>query len=242
MSHEQNPYQVYGASSRTVAHAGVDERADFIRKTYVHLGGAVAAFIGLEWAWMQMSGIENLAMKMVSGWNWLIVIGAFMLVSYVADKWASSAINLRTQYAGLSLYVVAQSIIFIPMIYMALRYDPTGAKIIIPAAVTTLSMFAVLTAIVFFTARDFSFLRPALMMGGFAAMGLIVVSMFMPFNLGIFFIAAMVVLMCGYILYHTSNVLHHYRPGQHVAASLALFAAVALLFWYILLLFMRLRD
>ena len=36
------------------------------------------------------------------------------------------------------------------------------------------------------------------------------------------------------VLYTTSNVLHEYRIGQHVAASLALFASVALLFWYIL--------
>jgi FtsH-binding integral membrane protein len=29
-------------------------------------------------------------------------------------------------------------------------------------------------------------------------------------------------------------VLHHYRTDQYVAASLALFASVAILFWYIL--------
>jgi FtsH-binding integral membrane protein len=56
------------------------------------------------------------------------------------------------------------------------------------------------------------------------------------------FIYAMIALACGYILYHTSNVLHHYRIGQHVAAALALFAAVALLFWYIVQLFMSRRD
>ena len=38
----------------------------------------------------------------------------------------------------------------------------------------------------------------------------------------------------GAILYDTSNVLHHYRTEQYVAAALALFASVALLFWYIL--------
>ena len=52
--------------------------------------------------------------------------------------------------------------------------------------------------------------------------------------LGPIFSVAMVALACGYILYDTSNVLHHYRIGQHVAASLALFASLALLFWYIL--------
>jgi FtsH-binding integral membrane protein len=36
--------------------------------------------------------------------------------------------------------------------------------------------------------------------------------------------------------------MHEYRVGQHVAASLALFASVALLFWYILQLLMSSRD
>ena len=52
----------------------------------------------------------------------------------------------------------------------------------------------------------------------------------------------MIALACGFILYDTSNVLHHYRIGQHVAASLALFASVALLFWYVLQLLMYLQG
>jgi FtsH-binding integral membrane protein len=62
--------------------------------------------------------------------------------------------------------------------------------------------------------------------------------MIFSFNLGILFIAAMLLLAGGYILYDTSNVLHHYRIGQHVAASLALFASVALMFWYMVQLVM----
>ncbi len=81
----------------------------------------------------------------------------------------------------------------------------------------------------------------AVVFGGLAAMGLIVVGIVFQFSLGPIFTYAMIALACGYILYHTSNVLHHYRIGQHVAASLALFASVALLFWYILRLFMS-RD
>jgi FtsH-binding integral membrane protein len=44
----------------------------------------------------------------------------------------------------------------------------------------------------------------------------------------------MIALACGYILYDTSNVMQRYRTNQHVAAALALFAAVMLLFWYVL--------
>ena len=42
----------------------------------------------------------------------------------------------------------------------------------------------------------------------------------------------------GAVLYDTSKVLHEYGPGQEVAASLQLFASIALLFWYVLMLFM----
>ena len=80
------------------------------------------------------------------------------------------------------------------------------------------------------------------MFGGFAALGLIVVAILFGFALGPIFTYAMIALACGYILYDTSNVMLHYRIGQHVAAALALFAAVALLFWYILQLFLSRRD
>jgi hypothetical protein len=109
------------------------------------------------------------------------------------------------------------------------------------AGATTLVLLGALTAVVFITRKDFSFLRTILMFGGFAAMGLIVVAILFGFTLGPIFTYAMIAFACGYILYDTSNVLHHYRIGQHIAAALALFASVALLFWYILRLFMSSR-
>ena len=66
------------------------------------------------------------------------------------------------------------------------------------------------------------------------AMGVIVASILFGFALGTIFAALMVALAAGYILYYTSRVLAYYRPTQYVAAALALFSAVGLLFWYIL--------
>jgi uncharacterized protein len=43
------------------------------------------------------------------------------------------------------------------------------------------------------------------------------------------------------ILYSTSNIIHYYRTDQYVAASLSLFAAVALLFYYVLYILLALR-
>ena len=111
---------------------------------------------------------------------------------------------------------------------------PRAPGIIPTAAVTTLLLFGVLTGVVFVTRKDFSFLRGILIFGGFAAMGLILVSFVCNFSLGPIFTYAMIAFACGHILYDTSNVMHHYRTDQYVAASLSLFASVALLFWYVL--------
>ena len=69
-----------------------------------------------------------------------------------------------------------------------------------------------------------------------------IASAFGGMHLGTWFIGGMVVLMCGFILYDTSNVLHHFRTDQHVAASLELFASLATLFWYVIQLLIALRD
>ena len=51
----------------------------------------------------------------------------------------------------------------------------------------------------------------------------------LPISVGLWFSAAMIVFASGAILYNTSNLIHRYQPGQHVAAALSLFASVALL-------------
>jgi FtsH-binding integral membrane protein len=222
------------------AQAAVDARADFINKTYMHLTGAIFLFAALETVLLNLPGIDDLVRLMIGGrFSWLIVLGAFILVSYIAERWAQSAVSPAMQYMGLGLYVVAEAVIFVPLLYIARGMDPS---IITTAGIATLGLFGALTAVVFITRKDFSFLRGILMFGGLAAMGFILMAIFMGFTIGVLFTYAMIVLACGYILYHTSNVLHHYRIGQHVAAALALFAAVALLFWYVVQLLMSRRD
>ena len=84
---------------------------------------------------------------------------------------------------------------------------------------------------------------PVLSVCSWVAFGVIVCAIvFQGFTLGMFFTLAMIALMAGWIIYYTSNVLHHFRTDQHVAASLELFASVALLFWYVLRIVMSSRD
>lgn len=233
-----NPYQNWGLSA---AQADATSRASFIRKTYLHLLGAVVAFCAIEAVLMQ-TGLADLMFQFMTGngrFGWLIILGAFMGVSWLANSWAMSSTSLGKQYAGLSLYVIAQAVIMLPLIYLAL--ETQGIGVIKNAALLTGFIFIALTGAVFVSGADFSFMRSALIVGGFAAMGVIVCSALFGFNLGIIFIAAMLLLCAGYILYDTSNVLHHYQTTQHVAAALALFASVALMFWYVLQLLMSLN-
>lgn len=233
-------YQQQNGFMIPVAELPATERVTFIRKTYAHLAGAVAAFIAIEAAILSTPlGAQISQTLLGTKYGWLVVLGMFMAVGWVAEKWAQSATSVTTQYAGLGLYVVAQAIVFVPLLYIAQM--TFGASIIAEAGVYTAFVFAGLTGTVFFTKKDFSFLRGILMIGGFAAMGVIVASILFGFSLGTLFAAAMILLAGGYILFHTSNVLHHYPVGSHVAASLALFSSVAILFWYILRLLMALR-
>jgi FtsH-binding integral membrane protein len=223
--------------------ASVDERAEFLKKTYFHLFGAVILFIGILTTLMGLPNIEGIAGTMVSGYNWLIVLVAFMAVSYAAERMAQNATSLGMQYAGLALFVVFEAIIFVPLIYFATVMEAQlGVAIISPAAAATIGLFAALSLVVFCTRKDFSFLGGALKMAGFIAIAFIIASIFMGFSLGILFSVLMVGFASLWVLYDTSNVMHHYRTDQYVVASLALFASLALLFWYILRIAMYLAN
>jgi FtsH-binding integral membrane protein len=228
----------YGQS---VAESSAEVRASFIRRTYAHLALALFAFVVLE-AGLQMSPLAStISATMLGGrWSWLIVLGAFMGVSSLANWWANSQTSSAMQYVGLVLYVVAEAFLFLPLMFIATR--SLGPSVLVTAGGMTLFLFAALTAVVLLTKKDFSFLKPILAIGGIVAFGFIVVSLIFGFSLGGLFSLAMVVFAAGSILYNTSNVLHHYQPNQHVAASLTLFAGIALLFWYILRIFMSSRN
>lgn len=226
----------------TAAEALPAERATFIRKTYMHLALAILAFSAMTLYLVSSEAGLWIAQTMVSGaYSWLIVLGLFMGVSYVAQKWALSDTSRPQQYMGLILFTVAEAIVFLPLLFMATHYSGGGVVTIAKAGIVTLGLFLGLTATVFLTRKDFSFLGPILAIGGFVALGFIVSGIIFGFNLGNIFAFAMVAFAGGAILYETSNMLHRYNTNQYVAASLGLFASVALLFYYVLMIFMR-RD
>ena len=216
----------------SAAEAPAEQRVAFIRRTYQHLAMAVLAFVALEWIFFRTGVAERLTATMLGGrWSWLLVLGGFMAVSWIAQRWADTQASRQMQYLGLAVYVVAEAIIFVPILYIASR---VGDTVIPTAGLITTLLFGGLTTVAFTTRKDFSFLGSILKIGGFIAMGVIVASIGFGFNLGLLFSAVMVAFAAAAILYSTSNVLHRYHPEQYVAASLSLFASVALLFWYVL--------
>jgi len=212
-------------------------RGTFVSRTYGHLFGAVMAFMLIEVFLFKTGLAEPMAQAML-GVSWLLVLGGFVVVSWVARSAAHNANSKVAQYGALAGYVLAESIIFVPLLYLADKFAP-GA--ITSAAAVTFVAFAALTAVVFFTGKDFSFLRGILCWGGIIAITLIVAGVIFGFALGTYFSVAMVALAGAAILYDTSNVLHHYPEDRYVAAALELFASVALMLWYVLRIFMSRR-
>tara|TARA_Y100001978_G_scaffold48295_1_gene43382 strand:- start:14550 stop:15257 length:708 start_codon:yes stop_codon:yes gene_type:complete len=225
-------------ASPTAAQSSPAERAGFIRKTYGHLAIALLAFTGIEYYLVNAPFAQKLAVSMTQDMSWLVVMGLFVGVSYLTDKLARSNNSEQTQYLGLGLFVVAEAIVFLPLLYVANSYG--GEGVIQTAGIMTLLLVGGLTYTAFATKKDFSFLGGILSIGGFVAIGFIVCSLIFGFSLGLIFSSVMVLFAGCAVLFTTSNIIRHYNPNQHVAASLSLFASVALLFFYILSILLRL--
>jgi FtsH-binding integral membrane protein len=217
--------------------ASGSERLAFLRKTYGHVLGAVMCFILLEFLLFQ-SGIAEAIIPWMMGawWSWLVVLGLFAGASALAERMARVDAPVGNQYAGLGLYVLAEAIIFLPLLYIPVMLMPAaqGQHVLVMAAGGTFGLFAVLSAIVFVSGKDFSFLRGILGIGTLIAFAVIIVSIFLGWSLGMFFAIAMIALAGGFVLYHTSQVLHHYPTDAPVAASLSLTASLGLMFYYVL--------
>ncbi len=220
-----------------VASLSVGARATFIMRTYLHLLGAIMGFVVVELFLFRTGMAYSIAQAMLSV-SWLLVLGGFMIVGWLASRVAFNTRSVPAQYAALVGFVLAEALIFVPLLVIADLYAPGAIE---SAAVVTILGFAGLTGVVFVTRKDFSFLGGLLRWGFIVALVLIVGAVLFGFELGTFFSVGMIALAGGAILYDTSNVLNHFPEDRYVGAALELFASVALLFWYVLSLFIS-RD
>ncbi|GAA3570414.1 Bax inhibitor-1 family protein [Snuella lapsa] len=224
-----------------VADLSEADKVAFYKKTYTHVAGGVLVFILFEYLLLQSETIVDFALSMTQGYRWLLMLGGFMLVTNYAERMTLRTADRNKQYMAYGLYILAEAFIFVPLIYIAAFYMESGTEILNQAAIVTLGLFTGLSAIVFVTKKDFSFLKAGLTVGFFIAIGLILAGTLFGFNLGLWFSVAMCALAAGSILYQTSNLIHKYSNDEYVPAALGLFASLMLLFWYVLSILMS-RD
>ncbi|MBL7558212.1 US12 family protein [Olleya sp. YSTF-M6] len=217
------------------------DRTAFYKKTYGHVAGGVLAFVLFEYLLLQSDALVEFMLSMTQGYKWLLLLGGFMLITTYAESTAMKTADKNKQYLAYGIYILAQAVIFVPMIYIAAFYMDSGAEILQQAALVTLALFTGLTAVVMLTNKDFSFLKAGLTIGFFIALGLIIAGTIFGFDLGLWFSGAMCVLAAGSILYQTSQIVNKYSTDDYIPAALGLFASLMLLFWYILRIFMS-RD
>jgi FtsH-binding integral membrane protein len=233
MRTNEDSFTGFTSEAVIAANASEDARVAFIQRTYLHLFAALAGLVGLLALFVPIIGPTAMQFLAGSPWGWLVVLGGFMLVTTAAQRMAHSEADMAMQYAGLLLYVVAEAVILSPLVYLGTQVP--GALPM--ASAITLSAFAGLTVVSFMIKRDLSFMGRFLSMAGFGAMGFIVLSVFMPgmfASAAPYFAFAMVLLMGGYIVYQTNQIMRSYPVNGHVGAALGLFATVATLFWYVL--------
>jgi FtsH-binding integral membrane protein len=218
-----------------VSSLAVEARSQFIWKCYAHVVGALLALVAIE-SYLFSSGIAAAIAAPMLG-SPMLVLGAFMALSWGASHFAHKLESTAAQYAAFAVFVVAWALMFVPMLAMALIMDTSGSMIQSAAGVTVFGCVA-LIATVMITRKDFSFLRSVLVWGFFIALGLIGASLLFGWNLGTWFSVGMIGFAGVAVLYDTSNIMHHYPQDKYVAASMALFASIVMMFWYVLRLFM----
>ena len=235
---ESNPF--------IVADAPAADRAAFFRRTYGLVAVGFAAFAALLAIFFvgfdQRSGIAfalfaglGSMISSLGGWSILLVMLAFWGATTVAQSMAFNRASRGAQYAGLGLYVLLEALIFVPLIgYVILSTKGNASTVLVPAGIVTAGMIAGLTALVFMTNLDFSFLKVAIILGSFAALAIVLVAAIAGLSLGAWFSIAMIVLMATVILYQTNEIKNTLETDQHVAAAFILFSSFVTLLFYVI--------
>jgi uncharacterized protein len=218
--------------------SGVDSRSVFIMRTYTHVVGGILGFILAELALFE-SGLAVQIVRFMFGFNWLLILGAFMLIGWLATRTAQTSASIGMQYFAYAMYVLAEAIIFVPLLYLANLKAPGTID---SATLVTLLGAGGLMVVAHRTRKDFSFLRAILMWGGILALIAIIGGVVFGFQLGTWFSVLMIGFAGAAVLYDTSNIIHYYPEDRYVSAAMQLFASIALMFWYVLRLLMGNRN
>ena len=220
---------------RPVATLDDTARGDFVVRVYQHLLLAIGAFVLFEALLINLGAAREIYEFLTdAGYAWLLLLGGFAVVSWLATTAAHDPMNPSRQYGGMFALAAAEALIFAPFLHYFFEVEADGTTTVVAAAIITAFGFAGLTAVAFTTRRDLSFLRPILLWSGVCALLLIVAAVLFGLELGVWFSVAMIAVAGGSILYQTQQIVRQYPPEAYVGAAVQLFGAVMLLFWYVL--------
>jgi FtsH-binding integral membrane protein len=217
---------------------GIDSRSVFISRTYTHLVAGILGFILVEMGLFE-SGLAIQIARFMFSFNWFLIMGAFMLTGWLATRTAQTSTSIGMQYFAYAAYVLAEALIFVPLLYLA---DSKAPGTIDSAVLVTSLGAGGLMFVAHRTRKDFSFLRAILMWGGVLAIVAMIGGAVFGFQLGTWFSVAMIGFAGAAVLYDTSNIIHYYPEDRYVSAAMQLFASIALMFWYVLRLLMGNRN
>jgi FtsH-binding integral membrane protein len=231
---DQNPYRSLEAPP--AAFAAVSERAAFLKKVYGILFLGVLGFAATLWAAGNVAPVTAVAVRVGetiygSRWGWLIYMGIFiggsMAVHAVAERRPLNAI-------AFAAWVVVLGLLIAPLVLWISA--ARGPEIVSQASGITALVFGGLTLFVFWTGKDFSWLRGILWLLGTSLLVVALIGWIGGFSIGLWFSWAIVVLMAGYILYDTSQVLHRLPTTMAMSGAIMLFTDVVLMFKHVLVL------
>lgn len=222
--------------------AALDSRMAFVRRTYAHLLGELAAVGLVTYLALRTPALSDLAWTLMAS-RWYVYVLCFFGVSLVTRAMLAGQRSIGIQYTAAAIWVFFLGLLVTPLAMVAQRV--TGSYAILgQGAILTGCVFTGITAYVFFTKKDFSFLGGALWMISWIAFGLgIILSIFGGFGdkTALLYSCGMVLLLGGWVLYDTSKVLHHRHVNEHVAASVDLLVDFVYMFIYIVSILLRSR-
>jgi modulator of FtsH protease len=215
---EQQPgWQQPGAwgnlGTETAAQASVAERMGFVRKVYALFFAATLFAIGGVWLGLSFEPLLQFAYEHPFVMLF-VMLGGVMGAQAVRHV---PGVNL----AALFGFTTLTGVVISPLIHVLLRINPGS---ILAAGVLTVGIFGGLTAYVFVTKKDFSFMRGMLMTGLVVVILAGVANIFLGASaLGFAVAAATLLLFSGFVLYDTSNIIRRYPTNEYIAGALSLY-------------------
>jgi len=168
------------------------------------------------------------AMQM--GWprpHWMLFLGGFFALNWFISANRNSAIGLMGVFALTGFLGYAMG----PTISYFLTAVPNGSQVVMAAMGTTGVIFLALSGYVLVTRKNFQFLGGMLAVGTLAIF-LLMIGNFLFFQmsgLALALSAVWVILMSGWILYDTSDIIHG-RQTNYIMATTSLFVTIYNLF------------